>query len=121
MKLRFRKNSLRLRLNRNEVRALAEDKSLRENVVFPGGGLFSYQLSAAKIASASAAFSDGIIRVALPADGIRKWSSSDEIGLYYKLNTAAGPLDIAVEKDLECVDAPDEERDPFAYPRKAAC
>jgi hypothetical protein len=121
MKLRFRKNSLRLRLNRNEVLALAEDKSLRESVAFPGGGLFSYQLSAVKGGSASAIFLDGIIRVALPADGIREWSSSDEIGLYYKLDTTAGPLDIAVEKDLECVDAPDEERDPFAYPRKAAC
>lgn len=121
MKLRFRKNSLRLRLNRNEVMALAEDKSLRESVAFPGDGLFSYQLSTAKIASASAVFSDGIIHVALPADGVREWSISGEIGLYYKLDTAAGPLDIAVEKDLECVDAPDKERDPFAYPRKAAC
>jgi hypothetical protein len=121
MKLRFRKNSLRLRLNRKEVAALAENKSLRESIAFPGGDSFSYQVSTAKSTSASATFLAGIISVALPADSVREWSTSDEIGLYYKLDTAAGTLDIAVEKDLECIDAPEEERDPFAYSRKAAC
>lgn len=43
-----------------------------------------------------------------------------KLDFYYKLD-AASPLDIAIEKNLECLDAPDEERDPFAYPRKAAC
>lgn len=121
MKLRFRANSLRLRLNRNEVAALADGKSLEESVAFPGGATLSYRVFMAATAFASATFSSGVISVALPADSVGKWSQADEAGLYYQLDTAAGPLKIAVEKDLECVDAPEEERDPLAYPRKAAC
>lgn len=121
MKLRFRENSLRLRLNRNEVASLAEGKSLRESVAFPGGASFSYRLSTAANAQTTAGLSDGAIGVVLPAGNVREWAVRNEIGLYYKLDTADGPLEIAVEKDLECVDAPKEERDPFAYPRKTEC
>jgi hypothetical protein len=53
----------------------------------------------------------------VPEEAARYWEDSDEIGLYGR----AKDLDIAIEKDLECVDAPAEEKDPFAYPRKAAC
>jgi hypothetical protein len=53
----------------------------------------------------------------VPAEAARYWKDSDEIGLYGR----AKDLDIAIEKDLECVDAPAGEKDPFAYPRKAAC
>jgi hypothetical protein len=120
MKLRIRNNSLRIRLNRNEVAELAQGKLLKESVAFPGGSTFSYRLSTAADGLTTATFLNGTLDLAVPQHNVRDWSDSDEIGLYYKLD-AASPLDIAIEKDLECLDAPDEERDPFAYPRKAAC
>lgn len=121
MKLRFRENSLRLRLNRNEVTALAGGKPLQQSVAFPGGGSFSYRLSTGAGGSPSASFAEGTVSVALPQGSVREWAALDEIGLYYRLDTADEPLEIAVEKDLECIDAPGEERDPLAYPRKAEC
>jgi hypothetical protein len=120
MKLRIRNNSLRIRLNRNEVAELSQGKLLQESVAFPGGSAFSYRLSMAIDELTSVTFLDGTLTLAIPEQSVRDWSGSDDIGLYYKLD-AGSPLDIAIEKDLECLDAPDEERDPFAYPRKAAC
>jgi hypothetical protein len=116
MKLRFRNNSLRLRINQREVAVLANGQELRERVQFPNGADLIYRIVPAG-AMTSAEFSDGVITVFLPAETVQSWESSDEIGLYGR----AKDLDIAIEKDLECVDAPAEEKDPFAYPRKSAC
>ena len=115
MKLRFRGNSLRLRLNRREVSALAHGETIEESVEFPAGATLSYRLTAATTPAAN--FANGTITVSMPAQTARQWSESDEIGVYFR----ADRLEVAVEKDLECVDAREEERDPFAYPRKAAC
>jgi hypothetical protein len=46
-----------------------------------------------------------------------RWSADQSIGLYYDLPTASEPLRIMIEKDLECVDGPPEERDPDAFAR----
>jgi hypothetical protein len=116
MKLRFRNNSLRLRINQREVAALAKGQELREQIQFPNGAELIYRIVTAG-AKTSAEFSDGVITVTVPEEAARYWEDSDEIGLYGR----AKDLDIAIEKDLECVDAPAEEKDPFAYPRKAAC
>ena len=118
MKLRVRNNSLRIRLNRNEVAKLAQGKSLEESVGFPGGSTFSYQLSVTADALTTATFLNGTLTLAVPQHNVRDWSESDEIGLYYKLD-AASPLDIAIEKDLECLEGPADERDPDAFPRPA--
>jgi hypothetical protein len=117
MKLRFKKNSLRLRLNQREVAALAEGASIEERVEFPGGAALVYRLVPAATGSGSADFSGSTITVRLPTPAAHAWETSEELGLYYQ----SGPLDIAIEKDLECTDAPPEERDPYAYPRKVAC
>lgn len=117
MKLRFRKNSLRLRLNQREAAALAAGQTLEERVDFPGGSALLYRLVADNSAEPRAEFSSGIITIALPQATARSWERSDDVGVYYR----AESLDVAVEKDLECSDAREEEHDPFAYPRKAAC
>lgn len=117
MKLRFRKNSLRLRLNRREAAALSAGHAIEERVDFPGGAALEYRLVTGDVSNPGAEFADGIITVSLPQPTARQWECSEEIGVYYK----AGALDVAIEKDLECTDAPEEERDPFAYPRATGC
>lgn len=90
---------------------------LEERVDFPGGSALLYRLVPDDSSDAAAKFSEGIITVSLPGTMARLWGQSGDIGVYYR----AGSLDVAIEKDLECTDAGEEERDPFAYPRKAAC
>jgi len=122
MKLRLRGNSLRLRLNQNEVADLASGRTLAETLTFPDGSKFGYTLRLCESSKdASAQLLRSGILVTLPSEKAIDWAGRDELGLYYEIPAGDATLKIAVEKDLECVDAPLDERDPFAYPREKAC
>jgi hypothetical protein len=122
MKLRFRKNSLRLRLNRKEAADLAAGRAVEERVMFPAGSVLRYRLEASPvIKEASAEFNQNGISVTIPSQSAIHWLSAEDIGIYYSLPCGGAPLRIAIEKDLECVEAPPDERDPDAYPRKPGC
>ncbi len=117
MKLRFRGNSLRLRLNRGEVETLASGTALREEVVFPNGAHFAYIFEPQANSSPQASFEGGVIRVAAPISKIRDWAHGESIGLYFDVSAQNATLKVAIEKDLECIDGQLEERDPDAFPR----
>jgi hypothetical protein len=117
MKLRFRENTLRLRVNRREVATLAAGQVLREQINFPGDSRLTYLLESREQGYALASFDGGTIRVAAPFAEIQSWADSESIGLYFDIPTTDRNLKVAIEKDLECVDGPAEERDPEAYPR----
>lgn len=117
MKLRFRKNSLRLRVNRPEVENLAAGGALEERVEFPDGARIAYVFENSAEPTPRASFRDGVIRVSAPAWQVADWARGEAIGLYFQVGAGAGALHVAIEKDLECVDAPAEERDADAFPR----
>ncbi len=117
MKLRLQENSIRLRLNRSEVRELAAGGTLTEQVHFPGPAAVEYVLQSVSRAGVEASFHEGTIRVLAPASEIKDWANGESIGLYFEVPARLGPLRIAIEKDLECVDRPPEERDIDAFPR----
>jgi hypothetical protein len=119
MKLRFRENSLRLRLNRAEVENLAAGGSLEELVEFPGNVRLSYVLESSAESTPAVSFQDGVIRVSAPDWEVKDWAKTDAIGLYFHVPAGAKALKVAIEKDLECVDGSPEEHDPDAFPRPA--
>lgn len=119
MKLRFRKNTLRLRVNQREVRQLAGGTTLGEQVHFPGNAAFGYELSMAADERAVASFRGGVLRVAAPKTEVMRWAAGDAIGIYFELPASGDLLKVAIEKDLECLDGPIDERDPQAFPRAA--
>jgi hypothetical protein len=119
MKLRFNRNSLRFRLNQLEVNRLASGERLVEEVWFPGADdPFRYSLEI-QDGETSAHFKPAPagIGVWLKSVDIIAWASSDELELHRMLPTSREPLTLMIEKDLECVDAPPEERDPHAFRR----
>ncbi len=117
MKLRFRQNGLRLRVNQREVEHLSAGVPLSEYVHFPGDTQFGYLLESAAVASPQVEFKADTLRVAVPIAEIEAWANTDAVGLYFDLPANGSFLKIAIEKDLECIDGPPEERDPDAYPR----
>ena len=121
MKLRFRENSLRLRLNRGEAEALAAGATLEERVQFPGDARILYVLETTTKLKAEAWFRDGVIGVSTPETQVKEWAAGESVGMYFELAAGGSVLKIAVEKDLECVDGPAEERDPDAFPRTRPC
>ncbi|MFL6450825.1 MAG: DUF7009 family protein [Bryobacteraceae bacterium] len=119
MKLRFRKNSLRLRVNQREVQTLASGAAIVEEVLFPGNARMTYTLQAAPCDSAHARYEGGNISVLAPRELVQDWADSEQIGVYFDLPAGTTILTVAIEKDLECVDGPPAERDPDAFPRTA--
>jgi hypothetical protein len=117
MKLRLRGNSVRLRVNQREVAALAAGRALSEGVRFPAGNSFIYTLEPSSALAPQVSFRDGIICVRAPDSTLREWAANDSIGLYFDLPGNGSSLKVTIEKDLECVNEPAEERDPYAYPR----
>lgn len=54
-----------------------------------------------------------------PGELVQDWAEGEQIGLYFDLPADSSVLTVAIEKDLECVDGPPEEKDPDAFPRAA--
>ncbi len=117
MKLRFRNNSVRLRLNQREVADLSSGNALAEQVYFPGDGNISYILEPSQLSSPGASFRDGVMRISAPQAEVAEWANSDSIGIYFDLPARGTSLRVAIEKDLECVEGAAEEHDPLAFPR----
>ena len=121
MKLRFRQNSLRLRVNQREVDELAAGIALQEDVSFPGDARMRYILEPYG-QHTTASFEGGVIRVSAPGNDVKEWASSGAIGIYFDLPVDGSTLRVSIEKDFQCVDGPPEERDPHAFPRSGkAC
>ena len=111
MKLRIHDNSIRLRLNRQEVAQFQETGAVRAAVQFSSGAALSFSLeSSAGAVALQALFGDGNLRVIVPEGQGRQWASSDEVGIEAQ---DAQPA-ILIEKDFQCVH--EEHRNPEAYP-----
>ena len=76
-----------------------------------------YVLEPAQRNSPDASFQDGTVRVFAPRGQVETWAQGEEIGIYFDLPATGASLRVAIEKDLECVDGPESERDPDAFPR----
>lgn len=108
---------MRLRVNRPEVENLAAGGSLEERVEFPGGARLCYILESSPEPVAAATFSEGIIRISAPDWEMKDWARGEAVGLYFQVPVEQAALQVAIEKDLECMESPREERDHDAFPR----
>lgn len=111
MKLRFDKNSLRLRLKKSDVKVLQDYHSLQETIIFLNGA-FSYRLSLALDATEiTTRLKDSLIEVIVPFTLALDWMHNDETGLYHTiLLNDQHSLNIIIEKDFVCKDRKDEDQ-----------
>jgi hypothetical protein len=121
MKLRFKGNSLRLRVSRSELATLQAGGYLRESVYFPGDPApsLSYVLAVGSHDEpVRVGFHLGQIAVSVSPAQLRSWSEEDQVGVYASLPvTDVAGLEIALEKDFACLDLSDEDnKDAFANP-----
>jgi hypothetical protein len=120
MKLRIRGNSIRLRLGRSEARRLADEGIVEESTVFGPSRAerFTYAIVATSEPSVvSASFADGRIEIRVPSEMVHQWTSTDQVGMDAHQSTAdEDGLRILIEKDFECVDAPNGQSREDAFP-----
>lgn len=118
MKLRFDKNSLRLRLKKSDVEVLQEHQSIQETIIFPNGA-FSYRLSlAAEVTEIATCLQDQLVEVTVPFSMALDWMNGIETGLYHTIVlNHQHSLNIIIEKDFACKDRADEDAsDSFTEP-----
>lgn len=102
MKLRLRDNSLRLRLDRKEVAALALARSAESRTaVAPDRALVYRVVLSADAEQPQVSFDQGVITVLVPEAVGRRWAESDDVGIYA---TTTWGLRLTIEKDFRCLD-----------------
>jgi hypothetical protein len=114
MKLRTDGRSIRLRLRRSEVEALAAFGAIVETIPFPGRPL-RFSLEASGVEPMAASFDGASIRVTVPPASARRWADSEETGIY---GFSQG-IEIAIEKDFRRMSRPSSD-DADRYPNPNA-
>ena len=88
---------------------------MTETIAFAGGATLDYILIPSALAKRAAEFDGKAIRVTAP---LNDWARGGDIGFYFEVEPG---LKVAVEKDLECVDGSEDDKDPHAFPRSKTC
>jgi hypothetical protein len=119
MKLRIRGDSLRLRLTRSEVAALAAGQPVIEKMRVACGVSFEYRLSAdGSGTSPQASMEQGALVVRLPPRLAAEWAGTETVGIEAtQANGASEGLHILVEKDFPCLTPRPHEDDSDAFAR----
>lgn len=103
MKLRIRKNTIRIRLKQNEVAQIAAGEAIVEETRFPTSTL-TCSLQESGDETASANFEQGTLAIHLPAADIARWAGSDQVSIVAEQAVVGSdPLSLLVEKDFKCL------------------
>jgi hypothetical protein len=121
MKLRLKSNTVRFRTTRSEVATLISTGRLEEVIQFneevTGALAFVVALESESV-SVGIRYAPSIITLVVPESEARDWANSDTVGIYATVKSAAGPLDLILEKDFACLDRSDAENlDTFPHPQ----
>ena len=105
MKIRMRRNSIRLRLTKTEVDSLSKIGFYTEETNFPNNTLV-YKISAKDtIEAMEASFKGNTITVYIPKKDCLDWPTNTKIGFQNTLKIDQdNTLSIMVEKDFVCMD-----------------
>ena len=113
MKLRCIQNSIRLRLRKSDINALATAGIIREEVWFPGGEGFTFSLAISnQNPKVSVHFETSDLRVLLPENMAKAWIDSNQVGIerYIDLPFNKSHLHVLIEKDFPCKDRVNEDK-----------
>jgi len=110
MKLRFEKNSLRIRVRKSDVDLLKQQGFIKESVEIPGN-VFTYELRASGDTVPGALFKDNTVVVTISTCMATEWLNTNEVGIYHVIQIDnSTTLDLAIEKDFPCKDRPGEDK-----------
>jgi hypothetical protein len=126
MKLRIRGDSLRFRLSPSEMARLLQSGRIEETVHF--GPEHDARLTYALLTnvdtpgqdeSMKVVYGPQAISVVVASIQVRAWANGAQVGMYAEVNTGAGRLELAVEKDFACLDkSTADNQDTFPNPNQ---
>jgi hypothetical protein len=122
LKLRIRRNSIRLRLGESEVAKLVRGERVTEDVQFsqsPPIALTYSLATSSQDTQIAARLAANEIQITVPVDLAKQWGNSGDVGMSHEQRVGTdATLSIVIEKDFRClVPRPGEdESDNFARP-----
>jgi len=122
MKLRIRGNSVRIRVTKGELAAIAEAGAAEDVVRFSPDAVLRYRVEVKPGGSVEAELAPPVLRVVLPKERVKRWLEPEEVSIQAEQAIGGGEvLKILVEKDYTCL-APrgdgEDDSDLFANPNK---
>lgn len=112
MKIRINGNSVRMRLNPEEVEELVQKGTAQDTCTFPNA-VFSYEIQASQGHEIEAKFEHNAVRVLIPEESLNDWDKDSRVG--FEHNTSEG-LFILIEKDFQCLHPRKHEKEEHLYP-----
>ncbi|MBT0606723.1 DUF7009 family protein [Aequorivita echinoideorum] len=123
MKIRIRDNSVRLRLTKTDIRNLRDNHLVSSKTEFSQVEIFEYELrSDTAYTEISAKFKEGKITIQIPLRDAEILTETEEITIRGTQNNGMdSQLSLLIEKDLECIDATDEDQSDMYENKKSIC
>lgn len=113
MKVRWNRNSIRLRITPSEFAAVTKGETVREGIAFPGMQFWNVALRASDAETTLASDQHGIYLSLSEADRTALADPETE-GVYFQMDQPT-PLRYFVEKDFPCVHKPAPEAGEEAF------
>jgi hypothetical protein len=111
MKLRIKGNSLRLRLSKSDVAALADTGMVSDQISFGFSSLVYKLKTDEKVEKLAAYFSNNTITVHINTIFAKAWKDNEVIGINDVQEIKDGEvLKLLVEKDFQCLDPTHEDQ-----------
>ena len=100
MKVRWTRNSVRLRITPSELDALLRGERVEEELEYPGGGWLAMILPGASTTELH--FARGDLQIALADADRARLSAPDVEGVYFENRDGETPIRYYIEKDFPC-------------------
>lgn len=117
MKIRIKGNSIRLRLDQNEVEQFQETGIVNSSITFWNNLTMNYALVRSEVQEPLACMTDNNIEVLVPEQQAIEWTTTDLVGFKNKVSVQGNTeLTILVEKDFQCVTPREDEDESKNFP-----
>jgi hypothetical protein len=122
MKLRLRKNSIRLRLTKGELVLFNNSGVVEEYLDFGEGTRFLYRVVSDNTAVQTAVRLEAAgITVVVPSSEAQAWTATEQIGISAEQAIPDGVLNILIEKDFTCLEPRVSGEDDDTFPNPSRC
>jgi hypothetical protein len=109
MKIRIRGNSIRYRLDKQDINALEQTGKVEEETRI-GAGALHFCIKAKEAAQAAIKLEPQAVHLSLPLTQVQQWIETEQVGIEQQIpNPDGSVLKILVEKDFKCLTTRDED------------
>ena len=115
MKIRLKRNSLRLRVSLSEIARLLAGDCLEETIHFGQheNAKLTYALQKdPSVSKPTVQYTQNRVAILVPSDQANTWCATDQVGIAEDISLGSlGSLALLIEKDFACLDRSDAEND----------